>query len=141
LDDDVLRGIIEPVPVGTPVDWCTAMVITPKKNGSIRHTVDFQHLNRYCEREAHHCPSSFQLACQVPSTKKTVFDAVDGYHAVQLDEESRHLTTFITEWGGYVSSHGFVASGDAYTRRYNDTIKDIFRKMKCVDNTLLYDDA
>jgi len=63
---------------------------------------------------------------------------------VQLDEESCHLTTFITEWGRYrylCMPQGFVASGDAYTRRYNDTIKDIFRKMKCVDNTLLYDDA
>jgi len=41
LDDDVLWGIIEPVPVGTPIDWCTVMVITTKKNESIRRTVTF----------------------------------------------------------------------------------------------------
>ena len=45
----------------------------------------------------------FQLASQIPAnTKKTVIDAVDGYHAVPLDRESQPLTTFITEWGRYV---------------------------------------
>ena len=34
---------------------------------------------------------------------------------------------------------GYVASGDAYTRRYNEIIKDIPRKIKVVDDTLLYD--
>ena len=143
LDDDVLRGIIAPVPIRTPVEWCTTMVIAQKKNGSIRRTVDLQHLNKQCKRETHHCPSPFQLACQVPAnTKKTVFDAVDGYHAIPLDEESQHLTTFITEWGRYRylrMPQGFLASGDAYTSRYDDIIKDIPRKVKCVDDTLLYD--
>ena len=143
LDDDVKRGIITPVPIGTPVEWCTTMVTATKKNGSIRRTVDLQQLNAQSKRETHHCPSPFQLACQVPSnTKKTVFDAVDGYHAIPLDEESQHLTTFITEWGRYMylrMPQGFVASGDAYTSRYDDIIKDIPRKVKCVDDTLLYD--
>jgi len=33
LYNDVRRGIIVPVPIGTPVEWCTTMVITPKKMG------------------------------------------------------------------------------------------------------------
>ena len=34
---------------------------------------------------------------------------------------------------------GFIASGDAYTRRYDDIIKDFPRKVKIIDDTLLYD--
>ena len=40
LDDDVKRGIIAPVPVGTPVTWCNQMIITAKKDGTPRPTVD-----------------------------------------------------------------------------------------------------
>ncbi|GFN87456.1 retroelement polyprotein [Plakobranchus ocellatus] len=36
LDQDVQLGVIEPVPVGTPVTWCHHMGVCPKK---IRHTV------------------------------------------------------------------------------------------------------
>jgi len=41
LENDVHRGIIAPVPIGTPVEWCTTIVITPKKNGKIRQTIDY----------------------------------------------------------------------------------------------------
>ena len=34
---------------------------------------------------------------------------------------------------------GFLAAGDIYTRRYDEVIKDIERKVKIVDDTLLYD--
>ena len=32
LDSDTERGVIKPVPVGTPTDWCSTMVVVPKKN-------------------------------------------------------------------------------------------------------------
>lgn len=102
-----------------------------------------QHLNAQCLRETHHCQSPFQLVSQIPSaTKKTVIDAEDGYHAVKVDEASQPLTTFITEWERYMylrTPQGYLASGDAYTRRYDDIINHIKRKVKCVDDTLLYD--
>ena len=36
---------------------------------------------------------------------------------------------------------GFIAAGDLYTRQYGEIIKDILRKVKCVDDTLLYDNS
>ena len=131
LDDDVKGGIIAPVPVGTLVIWCSQMIITAKKDGTTRHTVDLQHLNSQCLHETHHCQSSFQLACQVPSSsKKTILDAVDGYHTIVVDKTSQPHTPFITEWGQYMYLRllqGFLASGDAYTRCYDDVIKYIPR--------------
>ena len=36
---------------------------------------------------------------------------------------------------------GFIAAGDIYTRQYDEIIKDIPQKVKCVDDTLLYDNS
>ena len=143
LDRDVKDGIIEKVPVGEPVQWCSPMVVTAKKDGRPRRTVDLQRLNAQCSRETHHCESPFKLACRVtPNTKKTVLDATDGYHAIPLDDDSKPLTTFITEWGRYRYRRlpqGYLAAGDAYTRRYDEIIKDVKDKVKCIDDALLYD--
>ena len=142
---DVERGIIAPVPVGTPTEWCSTMVVTAKKDGRPRRTIDYQHLNSQCLRETHHTGSPFHLALQVPAgSKKTVLDSMDGYHSVPLDVESQHLTTFITEWGRFMylrMPQSYLASGDAYIRRYDDIIKDVPRKVKCVDDVLLHDDG
>ena len=139
---DIERGILKQVPIGTPTDWSSTMVITTKKDGRPRCTINYQYLNSQCKRETHHTASPFQLAMQVPpNTKNTVLDAVDGYHSVILDEASQPHTTFITEWGRFMylrMLQGYLASGDAYTRRYDEIIKDIARKIKLVDNTLLY---
>ncbi len=142
LDRDVALGVIEPVPVGTPVTWCHKMVICPKKSGKPRRTVDLQPLNRHAVRETHHTQSPFHQARSVPpNTYKTVFDAWNGYHSIALHEDDRHLTTFITPWGRYrycVAPQGYIASGDGYTRRFDEIVSDIPRKTKCVDDALLY---
>ena len=143
LDDDVKRGIIKPVQIGTPTEWCSTMVVMPKKDGRPRRTIDYQYLNDQCLRETHHQGSPFHLAMQVPAgSYKTILDAVDGYHSVILDAESQAVTTFITEWGRYMylrMPQGFLASGDAYTSRYDQVITGVRDKIKIVDDVLLYD--
>ena len=77
LDSDIEKGIIKPVDIGTPVEWCSPMVITTKKDGTPRRTINLQKLNSQSARETYHCKSPFQLASQVPvNIKKTVIDAV-----------------------------------------------------------------
>ena len=142
LDQDVRLGVIEPVPVGTPVSWCHKMVVCAKKSGKPRRTVDFQALNRYAARETHHTQSPFHQARMVPAnTRKTTFDAWNGYHSITLDPKDRHLTTFITPWGRYrycVCPQGYIASGDAYTRRFDEIVSDIKNKTKVIDDTIMW---
>ncbi|XP_066965683.1 uncharacterized protein [Macrobrachium rosenbergii] len=101
LEKDVsCQGIIRKVPAGEATEWCSRMVVTGKKNGQPRRTVDFQPLNAVCLRETHHTATPFDMVSNVPPhTFKTVTDAYSGFHQVELDEESRRLTTFITPWG------------------------------------------
>ena len=145
LDQDVRLGVLEEVPIGTPVTWCHRMVICAKKNGKPRRTVDFQALNRHAVRETHHTQSPFHQARRVPNGKrKTVFDAWNGYHSVPLHEDDRHMTTFITPWGRYrylTAPQGYIASGDGYTRRYDEVVADIPNETKCVDDAMLWADT
>ena len=142
LDHDVLMGVLEPVPIGEPVTWCHRMVVCAKKNGKPRRTVDFQPLNTHATRETHHTQSPFHQARSVPPNMyKTVFDALNGYHSVPICEEDRHLTTFITPWGRYrykTAPQGYIASGDGYSRRYDEIVAHIENKTKCIDDTLLW---
>ena len=88
----VERCIITPVPHNTSAVWCALMVLGRKKDGSPRITVDFQHLNKQCFRETHHSEPPFHLASRVPpNTKKTVLDATDSYHSVELDEKTDYV--------------------------------------------------
>ena len=145
LDQNVKLGVIEPVPIGEPVTWCHHMVICAKKNGKPRRTVDFQPLNKYAVRETHHTQSPFHQARSVPHDKiKSVFHAWNGYHSVPIREEDRYLTTFITPWGRYryrTAPQCYIASGDGYTRRFDEIVSDIPNKTKCVDDTLLWADS
>ena len=145
LDRDVRLGVLEKVPLGTPVTWCHRMVICTKKDGSLRQTINFQPLNQHSTRETHHCPSPFHQARAIPRlTKKTVFDAWNGYHSVALDEQHRHYTTFITPWGRYryrTAPQGYIASGDAYTARYDSLVAHIGSKTKCIDDALLWSET
>ena len=96
---DVSLGVIEPVPLNTPVTWCHRMVTVPKHNGEPRRTVDMQSLNRASVRQTHHTKSPFMLASAVPpNTIKSVLDVWNSFHSVPLVEEDRDKTTFITPW-------------------------------------------
>ena len=145
LDRDTELGVIEPVPAGTPVTWCSRMVIAAKKSGEPRRTVDFQALNRHAVRETHHTPSPPHLARSVPpNTYKTVLDAWNGYHSIPLHPDDRHYTTFITPWGRYrycVAPQGYIASGDCYTKRYDEILTDIPSKKKIIDDAILWDES
>ncbi len=144
LNQDVALGVLEPVPVGEPVTWCHRMVICAKKNGKPRRTVDFQALNLHATRETHHTQSPFHQVRSVPhDKKKTVFDCWNGYHSIPLHDDDRHLTTFIIPWGRYrynTAPQGYIASGDGYSRRFNEIVSHVPNKTKCIDDTLLWAD-
>ena len=121
------------------------MVPQAKKNGDPRRTIDMQKLKEITLRETHHTPSPHDVVSSIPpNTYKTVADAWNGYHSLLLAEESKDATTFITQWGRYRYRHapqGFHASGDAYTRRFDDITKAFTNVSRVVDDSLLHNDS
>lgn len=143
LDNDEKHGIIRKAPVGEASEWCMRMVTVPKNDGTPRRTIDFQPINKYCAREAHYTPTPFNAVSSLPTNVyKTTLDAYNGYHQVELDKDSVKYTTFITEFGRYQylrAPQGHISSGDAYVRRFDEIISKVDRKIKIVDDVLLYD--
>ena len=129
IDRDVESGILMKVPMNEPTVWCARMVVVRKKDGSPRRTVDFQQLNAQCLREPNHGESPFHTARRIPSkTWKSVLDAVDGYHSIELDSESSKLTTFITPWGRYRYlrfPQGHCSAGDAFNGRVQHILSTV----------------
>ena len=143
LERDERLGIIEKVPQGATTKWCARMVVTPKKSGEPRRTVDLQKLNNATLRETHHTPSPFNIVSTVPvKTRKSVLDAWNGYHSLPLHESSKESMTFITEWGRYRycrAPMGYHVSGDAYTRRFDDITSECPQVARIIDDSLLWD--
>ena len=118
------------------------MVVTAKKDGTPRRVVDLQALNKVSLRETHHTPSPWEQVSSIPKNmKKTVLDAWNGYHSVRLDPKSCHKTTFLTVFGRYMylrAVQGFKASGDAYTKRFDDITVGFPDVTRIVDDSCLY---
>jgi hypothetical protein len=96
------QEIIEKIPVGTPTPWCSPLHVVPKKNGSVRLTMDPKDLNSALLREYHPSNTVEEVAQRCgQSSFFTVLDANQGYFQLQLDEQSKNYTAFNTPFGRY----------------------------------------
>ena len=145
LDRDCRLGVLERVPVNTPARWQHRMMVVAKHNGEPRRTVDFRNLNKFTPRQTHHTQSPWCIACSIPEgVYKTCFDAWHGYHSLELAEEDRELTTFITPYGRYrylTLPQGVLSAGDAYTDRMDRLFEDFERTNRCIDDTAIWDES
>ena len=145
LDADVARGVLERVPPGTPTTWCARMLIQPKKDGGARRLVDLSALTKVCAREIHHTRSLFKVAGSIPAnTLRTTLDCKDGYHGVEIREEDREKTSFLTEWGCYRyrrCPQGLAVSGDGYTKRTDEILSSTPDKPGMMDIEKIVDDV
>ena len=145
LERDERLGVIKKLDPNTPTEWCARLVWATKPNGDLRRTIDLTGLNKASKRQLHMTTTPFQQASKIPEgTLKTVMDAWNGYHSVPVHEEDRKYLNFGTQFGTYqmcVAPQGWCTSGDAYTRRYDDLIKDVTNVVKQIDDTLLWADS
>ena len=142
LERDVALGVLERVEPNTPVTWCHRMVLQRKHNRDPRQTVDLQPLNAACKRQTHHTAPPLQQALTIPhGTLKSTNDAWNGFHSLKLREEDQHYTTFLTPYGRFkykVGPQGWLATGDAYTQRFDKITENVKQKRQCIDDSLLY---
>ena len=141
LDEDEALGIIERVE--GPTEWCLPMTFTRKPNGKVRKLLDAVKLNDWVLRTTHLFPSPKDIVSTIPCNTKyfAVFDCVHGYWQLELDEESKPLTTFLTEFGRYRyrrAPMGLVSSGDEFCARTDKALADLPGVMKLVDDILIF---
>nr|XP_058952093.1 uncharacterized protein K02A2.6-like [Pocillopora verrucosa] len=92
--------IIEEVDGPTP--WVNPVVIIPKADGDIRLCIDMRQANKAIVRGRYPIPTVDELLHNMNGSK--VFSKLDlkwGYHQLELNSESRQITTFVTHKGLY----------------------------------------
>lgn len=125
------EGIIEKVT--EPTDWVHPMVITRKKNGSIRICIDPTQLNKYIRRQYYKIPnfedvSSTLAECKVFST----LDADRAFHQIRLSEKSSNYLVMITPFGRFRFLRMPFGISSA-TEVFQECFENIFADIEGVD--------
>ena len=93
-DLDVIERVEGPTP------WVSPIVVVPKKTGEIRLCVDMREANKAVKREKHLMPTLDEIIPDLNgATVFSTLDLISGYHQLELEPESRHITTFSTHVG------------------------------------------
>lgn len=123
LDRLVHEGTI--TPVNHVTNWVNNVVIVEKPNKSLRICLDPAELNKCIKSNPFPIPSTSELELVLRGKKYfTVLDMKDGFHQIELDEESSLLTTFITPFGKYRFNRlpfGLSVSPEIF-QRYNTQV-------------------
>ena len=91
-------GIIEP----SQSPWSSPVVLVRKKNGEIRFCVDFRYLNSVTVKDAFPLPRIDDTLDALGGAKWfSTFDLQAGFNQLEIDEQSRPLTSFSTMQGQY----------------------------------------
>jgi len=96
LDMDIIE------PVKSASGWVNPVVIVPKAKGDIRLCVDMRVANESIERVRHPIPTTDEILQTMNGS--TVFSKLDlkmGYHQLELEDDSRDITTFTCSAGLY----------------------------------------
>ncbi|XP_032222562.1 uncharacterized protein K02A2.6-like [Nematostella vectensis] len=93
------EDIIEPVE-GVASRWVSPIVVIPKEKVEIRMCIDLRKFNQAVLRERYPIPTMQEMLVELNGA--TVFSKLDlkqGFFQLELEEESRDVTTFITYVG------------------------------------------
>ncbi|XP_055640002.1 uncharacterized protein K02A2.6-like isoform X1 [Toxorhynchites rutilus septentrionalis] len=98
LDELMRRDIIEEKK--GPTSWVSPLVIVGKANGEPRICLDLRRVNAAVLRERHPMPSIDDFLARVGRDMiRSKLDIMDSFLQLELDEESRDITTFFTNRG------------------------------------------
>ena len=134
--------IIEKVDGPTP--WVSPIVVVPKskKPDEIRICVDMRMPNKAIKRTRHIMPTVDDILMRL--NEATVFSKLDlnsGYHQLELDEQSRNITTFSTHVGlrRYKRlNFGVTSAAEIFQNHIAEIISDIPGVLNTSDDILIY---
>ena len=135
LADDVIEEI-------SSSPYVSPIVVVPKKSGDIRICVDYRKINPHVIPDPFPIPSIDDVLARL--NRPTVFSLIDlkaAYHQIEIDDESRDVTSFITNSGLFRFKKlpfGLSCSPGIFVRTVHSVLKDIPNVLIYFDDILLY---
>lgn len=100
LQNLVMPNIIEPVTDGMDTSFCSSMLVVPKGKDDFRLVIDLRGPNQYIYRTPFAMPTLEKILAKLEgATWFSTIDLSNAFYHIELDEGSRHLTNFFTEFG------------------------------------------
>ncbi|XP_065076257.1 uncharacterized protein K02A2.6-like [Ochlerotatus camptorhynchus] len=126
LDELLAREIIE-VKRGL-VSWVSPLVVANKANGQIRLCVDLRRVNQAVIRDRHTMPVIDDVLTKIGKGNVwSVLDVKDAFFQLELEEESRDATVFITHRCLYRFKRlpfGLVSAPEIFQRTMDEILVD-----------------
>ena len=145
IKDDVRNEINQMVELGViekveePTDWVSSIVYSRKSKGKLRICLDPKDLNTAIKRPHYPTPTLEEITHKLAGSMIfSNLDARHGYWSVQLDDESKRLTTFNSPFGRYCFRRlpfGLNLSQDVFQERMDCILE------KCPGTISIADDV
>lgn len=125
--------------------WSSPVLLVPKKDGSIRLTIDYRKLNERTQKDAFPLPHQDDLFAKLATAKWfSKLDLFSGYYQIRMDEESRHMTAFACPEGLYeyvVMPMGLTNAPATFQRTMANILQEGIREgfiVVFIDDILVY---
>ena len=126
----------------SPTHWVSPVIVVPKSDGDIRLCVDMRRANLAVKRERHPIPT-IKVVLQEMNQSKT-FSKLDvkwAYHQIELDPESRDITTFATHEGLFRYKRlmfGVSCAPEMYQRSMQQTLAGCKGVRNILDDIIVF---
>ena len=126
-----------------PTQWVSPVVVVPKPSGDIRLCVDMRKTNEAIVRERHPIPTVDEILYQLNGSK--VFSKLDlkwGFQQIELEQQSKVITTFITHKGLYRYKRlmfGMSSAPELYQHTIQQVLAGCEGAYNIQDDIIIYD--
>lgn len=140
LEEALLSDIIEKVT--EPSAWISPIVIIFKPNDDIRICVDMRRANEAIIRENYPLPTFESFMTKLRDAKYfSRLDLTNAYHQLELDEESRPITTFISHKGMFRYKRlmfGVNSAPEIFQRVFEEMLSSCRNCLNYLDDVIIY---
>ena len=140
IDKELKNGLIKP----STSPWASPVTLVKKKNGKWRFCVDYRKLNNVTKKDRYPLPLINEIIDRLGGSKWfTSIDLASGYWQVEVAEEDKEKTAFITKYGLFeynVMPFGLCNAPATFQRLMNTALGDILWKfvMDYIDDISIY---
>ena len=139
-------GIIEEIKHS---EYRAPAILVPKPDGTMRMVIDFRKLNKLTRKNKYPMDDTDAVMMRLKGSRWfSKFDLSNGFYQIQVEEESRKFTTFVTRDGMYQFVRmpmGLTNSPATFACAMNDCLGDLSIKgnnMECyVDDILVHSET